>query len=64
MPFVLLAVFLRGPAWLKTLFLVSFAALLFVAVLAAANTFRTATERTAPAHVTHSHRTAARFVRS
>ena len=64
MLFLLLAIFLKGPAWLKVFILMSFGALFLVAIALAASTFRTANERTAPAHVTRGHQHATRLVRS
>lgn len=53
MPIFLLAIFLKGPAWLKAAVLACFGALLLFAFSSAAHTFSLATERTTPAHVTH-----------
>ena len=64
MPFALLAIFLKGPRWLKALVLISFGILFLLAAAHAFSTLRYATERTLPAHVTHGHQYPARFVRS
>jgi hypothetical protein len=53
MPILLFAIFLKGPAWLRLTVLAGFGALLLFAFASTAHTFRLATERTAPAHVTH-----------
>ena len=64
MPFLLLAIFLKGPAWLKAFVLMSFGALFLLAIALAASTLSNATERTVPAHVTRGHQHAAHLVRS
>ncbi len=53
MPLLLLAIFLKGPAWLRAGVLLSFFGLLLFGCFSAANTIRNATERTVPAHVHH-----------
>ena len=64
MPFLLLAIFLKGPLWLRSLVLLSFGALFLFGCLYALPTFRNATQRTVPTHVTHPHRHPAHYVRS
>ena len=53
MPIFLLAIFLKGPVWLRGLVMLGFAGILLFACVSTARTFRTATERTPTAHVPH-----------
>ena len=53
MPILLLAVFLKGPVWLRSLVMLGFAGIVLFACVSTANTFRNATERPVPAHVPH-----------
>ena len=53
MPILLLAIFLKGPAWLRAAVLAGFGMLLLFACASTAHTFSLAIERTPIAHAAH-----------
>lgn len=60
----LYAIFLKGPVWLRLLVLAGFGLIFLFGCLYALTTIHEATQRTVPAHVTHTHAHPTSFIRS